>query len=180
MYSLSLTPAIRLLVLISTVCLVIGTIQSARAQLSRLSPDDALAEIGRLEAGLANPATRTLSPTQWMEYGKRISEALASEHDGLRQGALRMIIQYGEVLDLDRTAATEVVKVYRNHRNNRLRRMAVVALGQIQEPWSMDFLRRSIPYEKTPSVRHTVANVVSEYYQSRTAGVEVGEPKPVR
>jgi len=181
MYSFVLTPGMRLVILIAALCLAIGTFQSTKAQLGRPMQDELLIELPKMEARLATPSTRrTLSSAQWANYGDRIERALASDHEGLRQGALRMIIQYGPSLRLNRQATIDAVRIYRNHSNDRIRRMAVVALGRLQEPWSMDFLRRSLKFEREPEVRHTIAAVVARYHESRPGDIEVGEPERVR
>lgn len=130
-------------------------------------------ELADLEVRLAHRMTRAaLTSSQWAGYGERVSKALASDHDGLRENALRMIIQYGPMLDLKKPAAMEAIDIYRNHPNDRMRRMAVVALGSINESWSMDFLRRSVEHEKSDEVRHTIAAVVAEHYDSERVEAE--------
>jgi len=122
-------------------------------------------DLDKLESRLAQPDTRSkLSSEQWTTYGKSVSQALASGHDGLTEAALRITIQYGNQLELKKPAAMDLVKVYRNHPNDRVRRMAVAALGRVQDPWSMDFLRRSLEFEKSDEVRHTMNAVVAEYF----------------
>lgn len=117
-----------------------------------------------IERTLANPATRAaLTARQWQAYSRQLTGALASGHDGLQQGALRMIIQYGDDLAFERPAVFDVVRIYRDHANDNLRRMAVVALGQMHDAWALDFLKRSVRFERTPSVRYTILSVLDEH-----------------
>lgn len=120
-------------------------------------------------------AEKSVTEAQWKDYSKHLETALASDHDGLRQGAMRMIIHYGPNLTIGREAIFDLVRVYRNHAQERMRRMAVVALGQTRDTWAMDFLTRSARYEKSAAVRHTIYAVLAEYYvpelgPSRTGG----------
>ncbi|MFQ5569294.1 MAG: HEAT repeat domain-containing protein [Rhodothermales bacterium] len=99
----------------------------------------------------------------WDQLSKGLIDAIGSDHDGAKQGALRMIIFYGDQLDVS-AAVFDVVRIYRDHEDNRLRRMAVVALGKMKSPWAIDFLERSVRFEKTPSVRQTIQAVVAAYH----------------
>ncbi len=74
-----------------------------------------------------------------------------------------MIIFYGDNLTISRSGIQDAVRIYRDHPDDRLRRMAVVALGKIQDPWGLDFLKRSARFEKTPGVRHTIQAVLADF-----------------
>ncbi len=100
---------------------------------------------------------------RWKAFTTQVRLALESDHHGLKQSALRYIIQYGDRLKTNRSDVFEVVRIYRDHENDTMRRMAVVALGQMQDDWAIDFLTRSARFEKTPSVRHTIKAVVARY-----------------
>lgn len=144
------------------IVLCLGTVTVASAQPA--APEDALFQLAKIERTLADPFTRaTLSAAQWQTYAHQLSGALASGHDGLQEGALRMIIQYGDDLSLDRPAVFDVVRIYRNHPDDRMRRMAVVALGRIHDAWALDFLKRSVQFEETPDVRETILSVLDAH-----------------
>ena len=119
-------------------------------------------------AGVGSPAApvpyrATLSDAEWKAFGQRLARTLTSAHEGLPEDALRLMIQYGPRLEMGRTAVLDVVRVYRDHPNENLRRMAVVALGRMGNAWSFDFLERSLPYEKSPAVRHTLQAVLAAH-----------------
>ena len=73
-----------------------------------------------------------------------------------------MIIRYGPYLDVS-DAVHDVVALYRNHPDDRLRRMAVVALGAMKSDWAIAFLERSVHFEKDAAVQHTIRAVVTAY-----------------
>ena len=77
-----------------------------------------------------------------------------------------MIIFYGDQLDV-KASVFDVVRIYRNHEDDRMRRMAVVALGTMQSGWAIDFLTRSLGFEKTPAVRQTMQAVIAAYHASQ-------------
>ena len=121
-------------------------------------------------------AQHYMSADDWTEFGNRVSTVLAAGHDGLRQGALRLVIMYGRRLDLDRAAIFDMVRMYRSHENERVRRMAVVALAETEDAWCMDFLKRSIRFENEQAVRHTLMAAVAAY---RPTEIEVGPPERI-
>ena len=82
-----------------------------------------------------------------------------------------MIIVYGENLGIDREAVLDIVRINRDHPDDRLRRMAVVALGATQDAWAVDFLKRSVRFESSPLVRHTIQAVVSRHTSAGPAKV---------
>ena len=115
-------------------------------------------ESDKIEAP-ANPATMTAA--DWEVYCDRLEEALASKNDGLRQGALRMVIQYGHYMDFGRMAVFDAVRLYRDHADDRIRRMAAVALLQMNDSWAFDFLERSVPFEKNQTIKRTLLAVLA-------------------
>jgi hypothetical protein len=115
-------------------------------------------EPDRIEAP-ANPAAMTAA--DWQVYCDRLEAALASKNEGLRQGALRMVIQYGHYMDFGRLAVFDAVRLYRDHADDRIRRMAVVALLQMNDSWAFDFLERSVPFEKDQTIKRTILAVLA-------------------
>ena len=107
----------------------------------------------------SNPASMTAE--QWEAYCEKLETALASENDGLRQGALRMIIQYGHYMEFGRLAVFDAVRLYRDHKDARIRRMATVALLKMNDSWAFDFLERSVAFEKNTAVKYTILAVLA-------------------
>ncbi len=115
----------------------------------------------RIEAP-ANPAAMTKE--DWKAYSTKLEEALASHHDGLKFSALRMIIQYGEYMEMSPLAVFDVMRIYRNHDNEQARRMAVVTLGHMKNDWAIAFLQRSLKFEKTDCIKHTMQATIVDYH----------------
>ena len=119
-----------------------------------------VAEVREVEhVSLIPPA---LSAVQWTEYGDRLETALSSGHRGFQHAALRLIIAYGEYLHLSKDAVFDVMRIYRDGDTDRLRRMAVVTLSQLHSDWAMKFLERSVHFEKSDQVRHTIRSILYE------------------
>ncbi len=127
----------------------------------------------RIEAP-ANPAAMTQE--DWAAYSHKLEDALASHHDGLKLSALRMIIQYGDYMEMSDLAVFDVVRIYRNHDNERARRMAVATLGHMKNNWAIAFLERSLRFEKTECIKHTMQATIADY-RARQAARELGPAK---
>lgn len=105
---------------------------------------------------------------RWETFSNNLVDALQSDMDGLKVAAMQMVIRYGDQVNVDK-AVFDVVRVYRNHKDDNMRRMAVVALRAMQHPWGMDFLERSVRFEKSPAIRHTLQAVVAEHRAGRVS-----------
>lgn len=119
----------------------------------------------RLEAAkvMLERSAGVLSANQMSALSHTLRDALESTHYGFQTSALRLMIQYGDQVKFNHHTIIEVVRLYRDHSDDRVRRMAVVALGAVGDKWGLDFLKRSLPYETVAPVRHTVAAVVAEH-----------------
>lgn len=104
----------------------------------------------------------TLGAAQIDAISSAVGDALETSHFGLQTSALRLVITYAEDIHFNRTTVFDVVRLYRDHKDDRVRRMAVVALGELGDPWGNDMLRRSLRFEKNASVKHTIAAVLAE------------------
>lgn len=112
------------------------------------------------------PPPATASTADWNAFSKNLLIAFKSDNDGLQQGALRMVIRYGKQVRVNR-AVYDIMHIYREHEDDNVRRMAVVALGKMEHRWAMGFLRLAEEYEKTPEVQRTIRAVLAEYEAAR-------------
>ena len=152
--------------------LAFGAMTPATAQPS-FSNEDLGQIIEEMGQQLNQPEVRArVSRAEWDTFSDNLEQALACGHEGVQQGALRMIIFYGNNLAISRAGVHEAVRIYRDHEDDRLRRMAVIALGKIQDSWGLDMLKRSARFEKSPSVRQTILAVL--------AGSGVGDLGPAK
>ena len=159
--------------LLTALALVLGLAAAPAA--AQPAPPDEAEVLADLERTLHDPAHRaTLSDAEWVAYGDVLEGALASDNRGVREGAVRMIIFYGEALGIDRRGAYQLTRIYREDADDRLRRMAVVALGQTGNGWGLDLLRRSVRYERTPEVRQTILAVLAAHATPDLGPAKVG------
>lgn len=97
---------------------------------------------------------------QWTVFSSNLVDALTSDHDGLQEAAMRMVIQYGDQVKVN-DAVFDVMSIYRNHKDENMRRMAVVALGEMNSKWAISFLKRAESFEKSPVLKKTIHAVVA-------------------
>lgn len=119
------------------------------------------------QSNAASPAAGDLPgieivDAKWAPFDQPLDPALASGDAALYEAALRHIIMNGRGMTFTREQVHAVVGIYRNHDNDNMRRMAVVALGEMKSPWAYDFLARSTRFEKTPQVLYTLHAVLAE------------------
>lgn len=98
------------------------------------------------------------SETDWAAFSENLVVALATDNDGLQQSALQMIVRYGDRLDV-RDAAFDVIRMFRDHRDPRVRRLAAVACTQLGSGWALGFLRMAEPFERDARVRATLQSI---------------------
>jgi hypothetical protein len=120
---------------------------------------DILDQIKDLEKIPAKPLA--LSKVEWNEYGNRLEAALATDHLALNHAALRLIIAYGDNFELNQDAVFNVMRIYRDDDSERARRMAVVALAEMNSDWAIKFLERSSRFEKSNTVKQTILAVLA-------------------
>lgn len=99
---------------------------------------------------------------QWTVFSNNLVDALTSEHDGLQEAAMRMVIQYGDQVRVD-DAVFDVMRIYRDHNDENMRRMAVVALGEMNSKWAINFLKRAERFEKSETIKKTIHAVVDAH-----------------
>lgn len=84
--------------------------------------------------------------TAWAQFGDNLVMALKSDNDGLKISALHHIAQFGERLDV-RDARFEMVRLFRDHKDQRVRMLALAALSKARDAWIADFLHRTARFE---------------------------------
>lgn len=103
-------------------------------------------------ASFAAAATDAPAATDWSAFSDQVRAALASDHDGFRAAALRMVIRHGNRLDVG-TARFEAMRIYRNHDDENMRMLAAQALSRIDAPGNTGYLALAAEYERAPRLR---------------------------
>jgi hypothetical protein len=86
----------------------------------------------------------------WAAFSENLVVALKSDNLGVQCSALQHVAAYGgDRVDV-RGARFEVVRLFRDHPDKRVRMSALAALTQLDDPWVTDFLFRSARFEREP------------------------------
>ncbi len=135
-----------------------------------LSQDDSdvLSDI-HAEVDEARKNAPVMSQLDWQNYGEHLHNALSESHTGIRHSALRLIIAYSENLDLGNDAVVDLMRIYRDDDSEQARRMAVVALAELNSELAVDYLERAHEFEKSETVKRTIAAVVTKHRTDQKA-----------
>ncbi len=124
-------------------------------------------------SALAASEASAVSVDTWKTFSTNLIHALRMDNDGVRMAAMQYIIRYNDKLDVS-VAAVDVARIYRNHDDDNVRRMAVVALSQMNSSWALGYLRLSAHYEKSETVRHTIQAVVAQHEAATGPTAKIG------
>lgn len=100
--------------------------------------------------------------TDWALFSTALLHAVDSGNYGAKLGAIQQIAIYGSKLEVDR-AVFDVVRVYRDSKNENERILALSALAKMRVGWAMDFLGRSVKFERSARVKRHTIDVVNAY-----------------
>ena len=107
-----------------------------------------------------------LDKVNWEAFSANLVKGLAMDNDGVKQAAMQHIITYGDRLDVNE-AVFDIVRIYRFHKNERFRQMAVVALSKINSDYAAYFLKRSLKFEKNLTIYRQILDYVYRYQQQQ-------------
>ncbi|MDX1739721.1 MAG: hypothetical protein R3178_00445 [Rhodothermales bacterium] len=103
----------------------------------------------------------TMTAEQWVFFSDNLVKALASHHDGLQNGAMRLALQYPDQVDIS-AGMLDLMRIYRNHPDDNVRRLAAVTLGSTGSRLARNYLRLHVEFEKSECVKRTMLAVLSE------------------
>ncbi len=98
----------------------------------------------------------------WKLVSKNLVRSLASDNEGLRQSAMAFFVEHADKLDIN-DAVYDVMRVYRNHPDLRVRKLALVTLYKMQNKWAMEFLKVDLRFQEQEQLKQMVAAIVQEY-----------------
>ena len=105
-------------------------------------------------------AQAEMTSVDWTNYSQRLVASVRSGNDGVVRAALRLSIQYASVVDVD-DAIVDMMRVYRNHSDERVRHLAAVALASTGNRLALGYLRLSLEHEKSPTIKRTIKAATS-------------------
>ena len=117
---------------------------------------------------MASNASAQEREVDWEAFGKNLVKAIQSNNEGLQRSAMCMIIRYADYLDV-KEAKFDIVRVFRSHKNPKVRQLAMVTLYHMQDAWAMGFLKRNIKFEKNECILKQNCCIVNDYYAKKEA-----------
>lgn len=121
----------------------------------------AAAALGVALLGWSNSSAQE-NPVNWNAVSKNLVRSLTTGNEGLRQSAMDFYIQHADKLDIN-DAVYEVMHVYRNSKNDREQKLALVTLYKMQNKWAMEFLKVDLRFQDSAELKRMVAAIVQEY-----------------
>jgi hypothetical protein len=103
----------------------------------------------------------------WTAFSKNLVRALATPNEGLQISAMSMVVRYGENLDVN-DAVFDVVRIFRNQKNTKIRQLALVTLHKMENKWAMDFLKRNLKFEEDEIILNQSRCVIYNYLAKNT------------
>ena len=110
----------------------------------------------------AGSSTASEKEIDWKLVSKNLVRSLASDNEGLRQSAMAFFVEHADKLDINE-AVYDVMRVYRNHPDLRVRKLALVTLYKMQNSWAMEFLKVDLRFQDQEQLKQMVAAIVQEY-----------------
>jgi hypothetical protein len=104
----------------------------------------------------------------WNAFGKNLVKAIQSDNEGLQRSAMCMIIRYADYLSV-KDARFDIVRIFRSHKNPKVRQLAMVTLYHMKDDWAMYFLKRNIKFEKDECILKQNCCIVNTYYAEKEA-----------
>lgn len=85
--------------------------------------------------------------TNWNHFSVNLEKALKTPNLGLQQSAMRLVIKYGNKLDV-KNALSDVVALYMNHQDEQVRDLALLTIYRMDSQKAMELLdeRHDIDY----------------------------------
>lgn len=109
-------------------------------------------------------ADTLLTPEGWANFSANLSKALESENRGVVTGALDQIIRYGDYLHFPQLTVFHVMRIARDDKDPQVRRMAIIAAGNMHSRWAIEFFSMLAEHEKNKTLKETMEEVVSQYW----------------
>lgn len=111
---------------------------------------------------LAFQAQAGVKPVKWDLFSKNLVKALKTDNDGLKRSAMMRIIQHADSLKVDE-AAFDIMWIYRHHKDEKCRQLALVTLHKMKNRWAMNALKLHVKFEKSPRLRNQIYAILNDY-----------------
>jgi hypothetical protein len=118
---------------------------------------------------LTNRGISGENDNKWNKASKNMVTGLKDGNDGLKQSIMQNIIRFSDSLDVDE-AVFDIMSIYRDHEDEGMRQLALIALYKMKNSWALSFLERAIKFEKSDRLRKSICAIL--YDCNRPVGPE--------
>ena len=95
----------------------------------------------------------------WDAFSKNLVKALKTPNTGLQVSAMQKVITYSDKLNIS-DAALELVRLYRNHKDERVRQLALVTINATNNDWAAGIVKRDYDFEKSAKIKQVMAAII--------------------
>ena len=103
----------------------------------------------------------------WDMFSKNLVKALKTPNTGLQVSAMQKVITYADKLDIS-DAALELVRLYRNHKDERVRQLALVTINATNNDWAAGIVKRDYNFEKSAKIKRVMAAIIAANEKKNT------------
>lgn len=97
----------------------------------------------------------------WCKFSECLVKSVNSDNEGVRLCAMRLIIRHADRLDVN-DARYAVMDVFMNHKDPKVRQLAMVTLYKINHPLDMGLLELQLKFEEDPMIKKHLAAILFE------------------
>ena len=90
--------------------------------------------------------------TDWKLFSDNLVMGIKSGNLGLQVSAMQHIIFWKDKLNVEK-AMPDLVKLYRNHKDESVRLMALVTINTMNNDWAKGIVKRDVAFEKSPRLK---------------------------
>lgn len=108
--------------------------------------------------------TLTIQPVQagtnWKHFSANLEQALKTPNLGLQQSAMRLVIKYGDKLNVE-NAMTDVMNLYRHTRNEQTRELALLTIYRMNHKKAIELLEEREEVDYNSVFKEKIDNFLS-------------------
>ncbi len=95
----------------------------------------------------------------WALYSKNLIKALKHKNLGLKISALQHVIHHKDNINVD-PAVIDIVRLYRSHKDERVRQLALVTLHAMGNDWAIGIIKRDFRFENSPQIKRIMLAII--------------------
>jgi len=99
---------------------------------------------------------------KWQTFSENLTQSLKSENPGVKYSAMQLIIEYSEDVNVQ-DGVYDVMREFRNNKDQKVRKLALITLYKMKNDWAIDFLKRQYKYEDNNEIKNTISCIVTAY-----------------